>query len=134
MGSQTRRLARQQGPSPEPAKPKSSSGVWLFLDRLTDRFGPAAVVLVFIFGCIKVFATKETQDRVMRELFFRSETNTPYVQIFIGFLLLLVALDVRLIWRYLSGERGELKRVTEEKTRLQEELLGKPVSHSRTPE
>jgi hypothetical protein len=124
---------------PEKVKP------WLFalliLDKFVDRFGVSLLVLLLILGVVWRFGDERTKNDFVRELLFQETTKKPWVTCF--FLVLLGVnlfgrgANVSLFRRWTRTERkrvetetDRLNRVAQEKSRLQEEILGAPLSHT----
>lgn len=109
-------------PENDGEKPKIPSpwlaGVML-IDWALKRFGAPGAIFAAIVICVELCAKDETKDQIVREIFFHETTHLHYIQGFFVVLFLLIVVDVRLIWRYIAGERAELKRVAAEKSRLQ---------------
>lgn len=128
MGAQTRKIEKKSGPREKKGSSKTAPGptggfgFWMWVDRATDRFGTPGGVFVLLFGTVKLFANEQTENEVVREIFFRETTGKPYVQAFVAALLVLCVIDIRTIWRYVLSERRELKRRADEIARLQARL------------
>jgi hypothetical protein len=102
----------------------------MLVDWAFKRFGAPGAVFAAIVLCVEIFAKDDTKDLIVREIFFHETTHGHYIQGFFVVLFGLMVVDVRLIARYLSGERSELKRVAAEKSRLQAERLGNVTTSS----
>jgi hypothetical protein len=124
MGSQTKKLARLPASRPEKTETGRSLGLFMAVwDRVTNRLGPSGGLLLIIFFAVKSLAGDASEELIVKEIFFGSTTGKPYVGIFFAVLALFTLIDSSLIYRYIKGERREMKRLRAENRRLQNKLL-----------
>lgn len=128
MGSQTRKLAKLTPVKSRSEKKETTStpGSALFLtlwDKVTNRLGPAGGLLLMIFVAVKSLAGDATEETIIQEIFFGKTSGKPYVGLFFAILVAFTLVDASLIYRYVRGERRELKRLRVENRRLQNKLL-----------
>lgn len=100
------------------------------LERAIDKLGIPLVLFVICLGVIKTFGSAKTQDDFVREMLFGDITHGPWIRLFFFGLIILCLLWSRITKRRASRESPEMKRIADEKSRLQEELIGKKLSHT----
>lgn len=128
MGSQTRRLAkRADGKASKTEKDDDGgaklAGLLLLWDRVTNRLGPSGGLLLLIFFAVKSLAGDATEELIIQEVFFGKTTGKPYVGLFFAVLIAFTLIDASLIYRYVKGERREMRRLRAENRRLQDKIL-----------
>src|SRR4051812_15648994 len=122
----------KRGASEQTPKSKNETGMWVrafaAADRVAEKFGVAFVILLLLFAAVYKMGSAQTQDDFIRELLFASVTHTRYLSIFVILLVLISTFGLDAIGRLLRIERSEMRRISEEKTKLQEKLLERELS------
>ena len=120
------------GPSITP--PSGNVLAWLdFFGRVADRFSVAGALIFFFFGAVWFFGSTKTRDDFIRELLFSDVTGTHYLQAFFFLLVMIAVYNTSLLFRWISGERREMKRVVKERNKLQERLIGEKLHSGDDP-
>lgn len=105
---------------------------WLVFGRIADRFGAPAAVLTLILVAVKLFAGTETQDDFIRAVLF-GEFGWPLPVLGV-FLVADLLFGFRLRRKWVDGESDEIRRLADERSGLQEQLLGVRLSHTEHPD
>jgi hypothetical protein len=124
----------------EPSKPSSDLPAWVppvvaavnVAGKVADRFGVAGAVLIVLLAAIWFLGSDKTRDDFVRETLFGAITGKPTLGIFFGLLILVIIFGLDTRARAFKAESKEMKRLAAEKTRLQEQLLERQLSHTRT--
>lgn len=98
--------------------------------HVVDRFGVAFGVLILCLLTIWLFGSEKTQDDFIREMLFGTVTGSPATRLFFVALILLALVSSSALFRRWSREGTEMKRLADEKSRLQEKLIGSELSHT----
>lgn len=118
---------------------------WLYalmiVDKVVDKFGIAFLILALLLTVVWKFGDPKTQNDFVRELLFQETTRRPWVTLAFLALVLLNFVGARanaIVARKLvqkekdrvDAETERLRGVANEKSRLQEDILGVPLSHT----
>lgn len=122
--------ARRSNPPVKPSYPAAWAPLLSAVGRFVDKFGVSFAVLLLLCFMVWSMGDAKTKNDFIRELLFAEVTGKRYVQGVFAFLTLDAAFGVILLRRWLSREKRELKRCTEEKSKLQEMLAGKALAHT----
>lgn len=123
-------LARANGDgTPDGHTMRTVAWVNLFT-HVVDRFGVPFGLLLLCLATIWVFGDDKTQNDFIREMLFGEVTGKPAARLFFLALLALSLVSSSALFRRLSREPAEMKRLADEKARLQERLIGSELSHT----
>lgn len=104
---------------------------WVQLfSQIADRFGVPFALFVVCLGVIWLFGSEKTRDDFIREMLFGEIAGSPAARIFFVGLVLLALVNSSALFRRWSREPAEVKRLAAEKSRLQEKLIGRELSHT----
>lgn len=102
-----------------------------YLTVFTERFGVPFGLLMVCLGAVWCFGDAKTHNDFIRELLFGEITHRPTVGlIFLGLILIILVGNAAALFRRASREPKEVKRIADEKARLQEKLIGTELSHT----
>jgi hypothetical protein len=128
----------EKGKAVAPARKTEASLKWLAaagpalsaLGRFIDKFGVSFFVFVLMLITVWALGTAKTRDDFLREILFSEVTQTHYLQWFVVALIVDAIVGVRLMKWWFSREKAEIKRLAQEKARLQELLAGRALAHT----
>jgi hypothetical protein len=100
------------------------------LGQLAERFGVSFAVFAAIVFSVWLCGGATTRDDFIREALFGQVTGRPILGIFLGILLINTVFPFTTWLRSKHAESKEIKRLTEERDRLQEKLIGRELHHT----
>ncbi len=127
---------KDKGAKTTPPKPggKSDLSAWkmfvFVFGNAVDKLGMPAAIFTMCLFAVWLLGSEKTHDDFIREVLFADVTHTRYVQLFFGGLVLLSVGGILVNRRSKRTESKEMKRLADEKSRLQEKLAGTTLSHT----
>lgn len=97
---------------------------------LAERFGLSFATLLLVVGVIWMFGDNELRQNFLKEALFGAVTGHRYLSIFMGILVLNAGVNFAGIFRWFREDSKEVRRLTAERDRLQEKLLGVHLHHT----
>lgn len=126
-------MARPQRGGTQPPAPREV-GVWITIAQsfgaLVERLGIGFSVLIVLLLTVWFMGSERTRDDFIRELLFAQITQTHHLQAFFGFLIVFTLFGVDSVLRGYRSEKAEMRRLSAEKTRLQELLARRELAHT----
>jgi hypothetical protein len=116
-------------PAPTGTERAIASGI-AALGQLAERFGVSFAVFASIVLTVWLLGVPKTHDDFIREALFGQITGLPILGIFLALLLLNTVFPITTWLRSKRGESEEIKRLTAERDRLQEKLIGRELHHT----
>jgi hypothetical protein len=96
----------------------------LIFAGIADRFGVPFAMLGLLVGLVKFLGSEKTQDDFVRELLFGAVNKRPILTIVVAAIVLDAVVGFSSWVRHRRAESKEMKRLADEKGRLQEALIG----------
>jgi hypothetical protein len=135
MAKKDRREIRPGSEGLSKKEPTPGQLAVFFIGKTVDRLGVPFAVLLVLLGAIWKMGSETTRNDFIREVLFGDITRTRHLSAFFAILIIVIvggAIGTRQKGR--KDESAEMKRVSKEKTVLQERLLGRSLSNSAEPE
>ncbi len=98
--------------------------------KFADKFGTSFAVLVFVVASVRLLGKENTWDDFVREALFGQITHRPWLGVILAILVIDAAIGGWTIRLWLSSDSKEMRRIAAEKSKLQEELIGRKLHHT----
>lgn len=98
--------------------------------RVADKFGTSFAVLVLVLLAVRLLGKDNTWDDFVREVLFGQVTHRPWLGIIVAILVMDAAIGGWTVRRWLSSDSKEMRRIADEKSKLQELLMGRKLHHT----